>query len=62
MSEKNQSVLLFNRNWRENNWIHTSPKGISGYVKCNMLRPGFELVSPYLFSATISLQYVTSIF
>ena len=26
---KNQSVLLFTHSWRENNWIHTFPKGIS---------------------------------
>ena len=24
-----QSVLLFTHSWRENNWIHTFPKGIS---------------------------------
>ena len=27
--EKIQSVLLFIHSWRENNWIHTFPKGIS---------------------------------
>ena len=26
---KNQSVLLFTHSWRDNNWIHTFPKGIS---------------------------------
>ena len=26
---KNQSALLFTHSWRENNWIHTFPKGIS---------------------------------
>ena len=26
---RNQSVLLFTHSWRENNWIHTFPKGIS---------------------------------
>ena len=26
---KNQSALLFIHSWRENNWIHTFPKGIS---------------------------------
>ena len=28
-AEENQSVLLFTHSWRENNWIHTFPKGIS---------------------------------
>ena len=31
--------------WRENNWIHT-------FVKCDQPRPGFELVSPWLFPTT----------
>ena len=26
---RNQSILLFTHSWRENNWIHTFPKGIS---------------------------------
>ena len=26
---RTQSVLLFTHSWRENNWIHTFPKGIS---------------------------------
>ena len=26
---RTQSALLFTHNWRENNWIHTFPKGIS---------------------------------
>ena len=26
---KTQSVLLFTNSWRDNNWIHTFPKGIS---------------------------------
>ena len=26
---KNQSALLFTHSWRENNWIHTFPKGLS---------------------------------
>ena len=41
--------------WRENNWIHTFPKGIS-YVKCNQSRPGFELKSPCPFPPTITIS------
>ena len=34
---KNQSVLLFTHSWRENNWIHTFPKGISAMWNANSL-------------------------
>ena len=51
---RNQSALLFTHSWRENDWIHTFPKGISA-VKCNQSRPGFELVSPCPFPTTITI-------
>ena len=44
----------FTHSWRENNWIHTFPKGISA-EKCNQSRPGFELVSPCPFPTTITI-------
>ena len=44
------SALLFTHNWRENNWIHTFPKGISA-----MWNAGFELVSPCPFPTTITI-------
>ena len=39
--------------WRENNWIHTFPKGIS--AMWNAISPGFELVSPCPIPATITI-------
>ena len=49
-----QSALLFTHNWRENNWIHNFPKGISAMWNA-MSRPGFELVSPCPFPTTITI-------
>ena len=47
------SVLLFTHSWRENNWIHTFPKGIS--AMWNAISPGFELVLPCPIPATITI-------
>ena len=34
---RTQSLLLFTHSWRENNWIHTFPKGISAMRKAIIL-------------------------
>ena len=40
---RNQSVLLFTHSWRETNWIHTFPKGIS--AMWNAINPVQDLNS-----------------
>ena len=39
---KRQSVQLFTNNWRENNLIHTFPKGISSMENANSLVQGMN--------------------
>ena len=48
---KNQAALLFTHSWKENNWIHTFPKGISAMWKTISL----ILVSPCPFPTTITI-------
>ena len=50
---RTQSTLLFTHSWRENNWIHTFPKGIS--AMWNAISPEFELVSPCPIPTTITI-------
>ena len=50
---RTQSALPFTHSWRENNWIHTFPKGIS--AMWNAISPGFELVSLCPIPATITI-------
>ena len=53
MAEEPSLPYYFTHSWRENNWIHTFPKGISSMW--NAISPGFELVSPCPIPATITI-------
>ena len=55
-----KAALLLTHTTRENNWIHTLPKGISAYVKCKQFRLWFKLESSSSVPTTVTITPWTS--